>query len=101
MIAHVNKDQFKQREIALNPHEVATKLGSFLELDTAQPNQINNVCTHNRPQSTGDIESRKAITIDELDGHAIKFKYFVTHVAKSTPSWDTAKLFVGCINDAI
>ena len=57
--------EVEQREIALNPNEVAALLVHFLGLEETHTSSISSVFTINRPQSTGEIESSLAISIDE------------------------------------
>jgi hypothetical protein len=57
--------EIDQREIALSPQETASKIGSFLQLETEQIANIENIFTNKRPQSTGSQESELAIDLEE------------------------------------
>ena len=57
--------EIEQREIALNPLESAETLASFLGLNAEQAAQMGEVFSKKRPQKTSQLETRKAITIEE------------------------------------
>ena len=59
--------EIDQRDIALDPKNTSKKIGNFLEFSEDKINEIENVFTTKRPESTGDIETTQAIKLAQID----------------------------------
>jgi hypothetical protein len=57
--------EIDQRQIALQPDEIAKEIGEFLELNQSKVDSIKNIFINQRPQSTGSKETQAAINIQE------------------------------------
>ncbi len=68
--------EIEQRQIALQPEQMAKEIGDFLGLN---PNQINGIAEFfitQRPQSTGSIETEEAVDISEVGWSEEQVNFF-------------------------
>lgn len=65
-----------QRQIALQPQEVASKIGEFLDFKPSQITGISDIFTNRRPQQTGSLETEKAVDINETGWSEEQINFF-------------------------
>ena len=68
--------EIDQREIGLNPEQVSSELGNFLDLSAEKINQIYSFFRSNRPEHTGGNETQQAIDIEHTNWSQEDIDYY-------------------------
>ena len=71
--------EIEQREIALNPQEISTKLGEFLSLEQNKIDRITKIFSTERPQNTGGKELEQSISLSETGWTNAEIESFKKH----------------------
>ncbi len=71
--------EIEQREISINPNQIATEISEFLGFTNEELTKISSTFSNERPEYTGGIEDVEAINIDNIDWSNEQKRFFINH----------------------